>query len=424
MQKPVVSVRNVGKKYNRYPNLNTGLALKDVVRAVFGSPQKNKSADEFWALRNVNFDLHSGRSLGIIGTNGSGKTTLMRLIAGLMLADEGECQVQGNLQAMIALGAGFNKRLTGIENIKAAALMRGIPLSDISGLIDKIIDFSELHESIGSPVETYSSGMAARLGFSICVFMQPEVIIIDEALSVGDAAFRTKCLSRLEELKKQGVSMILVSHAMSHIRQFCDSAIWIEEGQVRMHADVKNVIQGYEKYIAGLLEKRRKRIEENLIQKQDVKAAKVQKETPYGPIITSGSVIDVYAEFYPVGQDVFTTHAKCKVKYSFRLKAEVSDLNVSLAFYREDGLHLTTISTLNGDVLSRYKDGSVSVEILIDDLNFIPGNYVLIMPIHDGRAYLNRELVTTFTVIPPKNMTWGVVDLNYKIERVSYNDEK
>ena len=230
-QRPIISASQIGRSFPRRRQNNVSRNFNDILGNIFCLPPKHdRDEEEFWALRDVSLDIRPGDAVGVIGRNGSGKTTLMKLLSGLLAPTKGHVSINGEIQALINLGAGFNQRLSGRENILNGMRMRGISPKRSPELVEQIIDFAEVGAFIDGPVETYSSGMKSRLGFALCIFLRPDLIVIDEALSVGDLAFQNKCKLHLQAMKQQGVAMLLVSHSMTSIRQFCDRALWIHAG--------------------------------------------------------------------------------------------------------------------------------------------------------------------------------------------------
>ena len=233
MNKSHLIVNNLSKKFSR--NLKRSLVYGgvDLFKKVFYNSNNNLDLrkTEFWALKNISFELKQGETLGIIGHNGAGKTTLLKLISGLLYPTTGNIQINGKLNALISLGIGFNPVLTGRENIFVCGTIMGYPIDLIKSKFDDIVSFSELEDFIDSPIKNYSSGMMARLGFSIAVSIEPQILLVDEILAVGDLNFAIKCYRRINEFRSGGGSIILVSHSPYSIRANCNRVLWIEEGK-------------------------------------------------------------------------------------------------------------------------------------------------------------------------------------------------
>jgi lipopolysaccharide transport system ATP-binding protein len=197
-------------------------------------------------LKNVSFELRRGETLGVIGKNGSGKSTLLGLVAGVLKPTMGSVEVNGRVSPLLELGAGFHPELTGRENAVLNGVLMGLPRKTVKERIEDIIEFSELGDFADQPIRMYSSGMMARLGFSVIAHLEPEILLIDEILAVGDIDFQKKCFHKMEQFKKSGVTMVLVSHSMADIQRICDRAIWIDHKEVRADGPAQSVARQYE----------------------------------------------------------------------------------------------------------------------------------------------------------------------------------
>lgn len=211
---------------------------------------KNKSSvtKRFYALKDISFEIPKGEVVGILGTNGSGKSTLSLILAGISEIDEGTMLVNGE-QSLVAINTGLNKQLTGLENINVKGALLGLSKKRIQEIVDGIIEFAELGDFLYQPVKKYSSGMKSRLGFSISLYLNPDIIIVDEALSVGDKGFAQKCLNKMNELKDEGKTIIFISHSLPQVRKFCQTAMWIEGGMLKEYGDVNEVCDHYGEYV-------------------------------------------------------------------------------------------------------------------------------------------------------------------------------
>lgn len=234
-----VMVRNLTKRYKLYSNNKE--RLKDIFLP-------KSYGEAFFALREVSFEAEKGDVIGFVGVNGSGKSTLSNIIAGIVPQTSGQVEIEGQA-SLIAVAAGLNGELTGRENIELKCLMMGFTKEKIISLEPDIIEFSELGKFIDQPVKAYSSGMKSRLGFAISINTDPDVLIIDEALSVGDKAFADKCLKKMEEFKTRGKTMFFVSHSIGQMKKFCEKGIWLEHGEVKMSGTIEEVIPAYESWL-------------------------------------------------------------------------------------------------------------------------------------------------------------------------------
>lgn len=208
---------------------------------------KRLNYEGFWALRDITLDVTKGETLGIIGPNGAGKSTLLKVIARVLKPTKGSVMVKGRIAPLIELGAGFDMELTGRENIFLNASILGLSRSEIRERFERIVEFSELGDFIHSPLKNYSSGMVARLGFSIATEVQPDILIIDEVLSVGDERFRKKCEKRIEDFKKIGTTILFVSHSLNEVRRLCDRVLWLDHGILKRSGDPESVIKEYQR---------------------------------------------------------------------------------------------------------------------------------------------------------------------------------
>ncbi len=244
----VLSVNDVSKKFCRDLKRSLLYGIQDIASEVLGLRDKNDiiRPKEFWALKDVNFQLRRGEALGLVGKNGSGKSTLLRMIAGLIKPDTGFVEVNGRVAPLIALGAGFNPILTGRENIYANMSILGLSNKEINERFDQVVEFAEIGDAIDAPVQSYSSGMAARLGFASAIHTNPDILLIDEVLAVGDMKFRVKCFHRLAELRKDGTSLILVSHDPNVILTACDTAVYLSFGNVIASGEPHLIMSKYE----------------------------------------------------------------------------------------------------------------------------------------------------------------------------------
>lgn len=240
----VIEFRNVSKRFR----LHEGRTLREFVPALL----KGRGFSEpFYALRGVSFSVARGETLGIIGRNGSGKSTILKLIAGVMAPTSGEVHVRGRISPLIEVGAGFHPDLTGRENIFMNASILGMTNREIRERFHEIVSFAELWEFVDTPVKRYSSGMYVRLGFAVAVHSDPDILLVDEVLSVGDIEFQEKCMAKMREFQRQGVTIVVVSHGLEMVREFCHRAIWLDSGHIMADGDPRHVVSEYERAALG-----------------------------------------------------------------------------------------------------------------------------------------------------------------------------
>ncbi len=234
----MIEVNNVSKKFKIYHDKAT--TLKE--RLLF---LRSKKADVFWALKNIDLKIEKGTTVGLIGHNGSGKSTLLKLITKIIYPTDGTITTHGRVSSLLELGAGFHPDFTGRENIYINASIFGLSRKEIDRRLQSIIDFSELHDFIDSPIRTYSSGMYTRLAFSVAVHVDPDILLIDEILAVGDVNFQKKCINKIKEFKKRGVTMVFVSHNMNDVTEICDKVVWLDKGIIREYGETDIIAEKY-----------------------------------------------------------------------------------------------------------------------------------------------------------------------------------
>jgi lipopolysaccharide transport system ATP-binding protein len=242
-----VRFEHVSKSYPIYSQILTGLKA-----SLLHAPQtlQRFRRHRFMALNDVSFEVEQGESVGLIGSNGSGKSTTLALIAGVLRAQSGRVEVRGRVCPLLELGAGFHPELTGRENILLNGILLGLTRREVLARLDEIVAFSELEPFLEQPVRTYSSGMLARLGFSVAAHLDPEILLIDEVLAVGDMRFQTKCRERLHRFKQAQVTIVLVSHSLGQVQEFCDRVIWLKDGKLAADGEPGSVIRRYEEAMA------------------------------------------------------------------------------------------------------------------------------------------------------------------------------
>ncbi len=464
----VIRVEGLRKKYSRNANAHRGYTMQDLLREILGRTSAPVvRAEEFWAVDDVSFECAAGESIALIGRNGAGKTTVLKMMTGLTKLDGGRIELNGRVQALINLGAGFSPALSGRDNIFNSAAIMGMSRKETAAISDAIVDFAELEEFIDSPVGTYSSGMRARLGFSVAVHLRPDILLLDEILSVGDHAFQNKCFIKMQELKSSGVTIVLVSHNHTSVLQMCNRALWLHRGRAMKLGPAKETVQAYLDFMESI---EQEEVQEANRQREARRAASpapvpapvelpnvervspaameglgtlAQTENGTAPAIPSAppaprGAAQLEAEEYlyhklhsaldyvddvrlamrvdGVETERIPHHAAVDIEYSFRLKRAVEALNVSLVFYRKDGTQLATISTLNGDRLTHVRGGEVRCRVHIRDFHLNPGKYVIVMPIHEGKSYLYRDIVKEFTVKAGSNLAWNLLDFDYDMD--------
>ncbi|MDP3034341.1 MAG: ABC transporter ATP-binding protein [Methanobacteriaceae archaeon] len=244
MDKKAIKVEDVGMEFNLAQE-----KINDIKEYVIKLLKREIVYNEFWALKNISFEVEKGDRLGIVGLNGAGKSTLLKIISGVMKPTEGTVSVKGKVVPLLELGAGFDPNYTGRENILLYGAILGYSKDFIEAKYDEIVEFSEIEKFIDVPLKNYSSGMRARLGFSIATVVEPEILIVDEVLSVGDAKFQKKSEKRIMELFDKNITVLFVSHSIHQVKRLCNKAIWLEKGKLIMQGSVEEVSEKYEQSI-------------------------------------------------------------------------------------------------------------------------------------------------------------------------------
>jgi lipopolysaccharide transport system ATP-binding protein len=235
-----ITVSNLGKRY--WLQGSAPRTFQQALTQVFRSARRG---NPFWALRDVSFTIAPGEAVGLVGHNGAGKSTLLRLICGLGRATTGSVRVDGRVAALLDLGAGFHPNLTGRENLYVSAIVAGLRRAEVNARYRSIVDFAEIEEFIDQPLRTYSSGMQMRLAFAVATHVDPEVLIVDEALAVGDSNFQQKCFERIAGFRKDGKTLLLVSHDPNMLGRFCRRALWMDHGQLRADGPAELILEQY-----------------------------------------------------------------------------------------------------------------------------------------------------------------------------------
>ncbi|HZX09460.1 MAG TPA: ABC transporter ATP-binding protein [Acidobacteriota bacterium] len=400
-----VKIINLSKKFRRYHQKSSNIKYAALN---FFKGGRSFSFEDFYALKNINMSIKEGETVGIIGENGSGKSTLLKLIAGIIFPDEGEIQTQGTIAALIELGAGFHTELSGRENIYVNASLLGFKRKEINARINEIIDFSGLENFIDNPLKTYSSGMYVRLGFSIAINVNPDILLIDEILAVGDENFQKKCYQKIEEFKNKGKTILLVSHDLAVIEKMCDRVYLIDNGRQFYKENPVDVISEYHR---RLFKKRKQALrvnQEELTEeeKKDKTASSLTEFNRWGSreveITGIEFLDDRNRETY-----IYKTGDFLKIKMDYSAEKKIKEPVFGLAIYKEDGTLLCGPNTSTGGCDIDWIKGKGTVEYVVDTLPFLPGTYLFTASIYDRslrHAYDHWERCLTFNVVENKEI--------------------
>jgi ABC-type polysaccharide/polyol phosphate transport system ATPase subunit len=373
-----IKVSNVDKCYQIYETPSDRLkqfvvpCLQRITRKTY-----KQYFREFWALKAISFEVQKGETVGIIGRNGSGKSTLLQIICGILTPTSGHVETHGRIAALLELGSGFNPEFTGRENIYMNAAVLGLSKEEIDNRFDDIAAFADIHQFIDQPVKTYSSGMVARLAFSVSVQVDPDVLIIDEALSVGDMAFQEKSFARMKRIRDAGTSILFVSHSPSAVRNFCDRAIWLDTGRVRSIGERLAVCDEYQSEMENEIRRESHPI---LVTKSDAVPIRETSRGTDHSIIICGIRSD--KGIYRMGEDI-----KIHISLKFNKKPDV--YGVGLIIYDLKGNIVTILNTLRDDIfLTEEKE---NLMLLIRQNHFGPGEYDVTLSICDEHAMFSYD---------------------------------
>ena len=385
----LVKVENVSKKFCRNLKKSLWYGVWDIVGELFGrsGAKSDLRSDEFWAVRDVSFELKRGEVMGLIGSNGAGKSTLLKILNGLIKPDKGKITIRGKTGALIELGAGFNPILTGRENIYINAAVLGIPKAQVNKRLDAIIDFADIDDFIEMPVQSYSSGMKVRLGFSVATQFKPAILLLDEILAVGDVSFQRKCLDYIGNLvSRNDTTVIFVSHNLRNVEQICNRAIWLEQGIMRIDGSVDEVIAEYLYEINRELVLRHKEIKTGREGSGEIRYTDVEVTSLVtgNTEIKAGESINVKASF------------KCYEPRDFaRFRIGLWDVSTQ-----------TMITMANCDIYDLASDGEVICKF--HHLNLCPRTYSVYLSITDLKLNYDRwPNAKVFTVKGARNENTG-----------------
>jgi lipopolysaccharide transport system ATP-binding protein len=393
MPNGTIKINNLGIYFNVYHQ--KGLSKKDAIssygksllKKVFRPNSILSGSDLFWALRHIDLEIQKGEFFGIIGENGSGKSTLLKTIAGILRPDEGVVHVKGKIGALLELGAGFHPDLTGRENIYLNGSILGMKKSEIDAIFDKIVSFSELEQFLDLPVKSYSSGMKVRLGFSVASFIEPQILIIDEALAVGDAMFQMKCFSKINEFIKDGKTILLVSHNTEHVQRFCNRVLLLSKGEPVGIAPPLEMINKYKEITAASKERSDKtsvyltgKEKHPIMGEVDLclkRPGYNNAEYRYGN--QRAQIIDF--ELYNNNGRKKTTFLTGElVRFIFIVKVQdyINTPIIGIALRTKDGFELYTLNTIMKEtVVGPFKKGDLIRAEFTIRLNLISGDYFL-----------------------------------------------
>jgi ABC-type polysaccharide/polyol phosphate transport system ATPase subunit len=427
-----IELDHVTKIYRRYSGrqfatLKSALLQRSILRDLTPS-------ETFPALTDVSFTVPKGSTYGVIGRNGSGKSTALKLVAGITKPTSGSVQVDGRISALIELGAGFHPEISGRENVFINGIMLGLSKSQIQARFDEIVDFAELREFIDAPVKTYSSGMYMRLGFAVAIHVDPDVLLVDEVLAVGDEGFTHKCLDKFAEFRRRNKTILLVTHSLGLVERFCDEAVWIDDGRVMGHGDPKRMVDAYLTAVekgeeqllatttAKAVEAARRGESDTQHPVDGVSPAGVEAEAQTGDAAGDGlephpenmfeategrwgsreiEITDVTLLDH-AGEPSFVFHSgeSMSVRVTVKAHAPSTDFVFGIGLFNAEGVCCYGTNTYLEEMTPVRIEGTVRATFAIDRLDLVEGTYKLDVAVHkrDGFPYDYHRLLYTFRV--------------------------
>jgi ABC-2 type transport system ATP-binding protein/lipopolysaccharide transport system ATP-binding protein len=393
---PAIEVENVSRIYRKYSEQHRFKTFKSAI--LKGDLFKSLKSDEkVAALNNINFKVEKGTTFGVIGENGSGKSTLLKVVAGISKPTSGRISVRGKVSALIELGAGFHPEITGRENIYINGVMLGLSKEEIDRKFNDIVEFAELEDFIDAPVKTYSSGMYMRLGFSIAINVNPDVLLVDEVLAVGDASFVPRCLERIDEFRRKKKTILFVSHDLITVERVCDRVAWLKNGEMKALGDPKRVI---DKYVQDVKSKK----ESDFEQKQKEEEAQEDFEPERRENRWGNRDIEIkkvrLRDSQGKEKHVFSPSDGMVIEMNFSAKNHIKDFVFGIGIFNSQGVCCYATNTVLEGYKSRSVQGSEKVVCIIKTLNLTNGTYYLDVAAHrqDGLPYDYHRNLYSFMV--------------------------
>lgn len=345
MDENIIQISNLTKVYRIYDKPID--RLKESI-----SMSKKSYSKDFFALNDVSFSIKKGENIGIIGTNGSGKSTLLKIITGVLTQTSGEVEVKGKISALLELGAGFNPEYTGIENIYLNGTMMGFTKQEMDKKIESIVNFADIGDFVNQPVKTYSSGMFARLAFAVAINVEPDILIVDEALSVGDMRFQLKCMKKMKDMMSSGTTVLFVSHDINAIKRFCTSAIWLNNGDCLASGDVDSITDKYLDFLKLGELTQEEIIDENNNENNIKSKEDLEKNIPF---VHGENIAEIIAFYFQNAKGEEVDEIELNEPISIEVVYDVYDTNIpepvlGIALYSIDSEYICGLNTLLDDV--------------------------------------------------------------------------
>lgn len=361
-----------GEKYDSLRDLIPAMAK----RLFSGNHRGELQEKEFWALKDVSFQVKRGEALGIIGPNGAGKSTILKLLSGILRPNKGEMRVNGRLSALIEVSAGFHPDLTGRENIYLNGSILGMKKQEIDSKFDEIVAFSELEEFIDTPVKRFSSGMYARLGFSVAAHLDPDILLVDEVLSVGDTPFQKKCLKKIYELVEQQKTIVFISHNLDAVRNLCPQAILIKKGHMVAIGNSADVIDAY--------------------------LSDVSKQEIDGRVCAVSEDKDIFVKHVCLLDDngkvrnEFCQGEKMRIWIEYEARKKISNPMIGVAFFTDNGLYIYATNTDVDKIDIGNAYGIGHVEFTLNSINLLRGTYFITIALRDSKGLITYDFLEKY----------------------------
>lgn len=329
----------------------------------------------FYALNDIDLEIYRGEVVGIIGKNGSGKSTILKIITGVSSPSSGEVSVNGKISALLELGAGFNLEYTGIENIYLNGMMMGFTREEMEAKLDSILSFADIGEFVHQPVKSYSSGMFARLAFSVAINVDPDILIVDEALAVGDLKFQIKCMEKFSEFRDNGKTILFVSHDINSIKRYCNRAIWLNSGKIEAQGDTDIICDRYTDYLkyGEVSSKQKEKGQEEVVLDKDIIG-----------VINDFGVIDYQGR----NLDEIPYNSSFRVKIDFEMNTDDLDIVIGVAIHSIDDIYICGVNTLLDKKQIDYKKGTNTIYLEYDSFNLLGGSYYFDVAIFEKNAHI------------------------------------
>jgi lipopolysaccharide transport system ATP-binding protein len=401
MSDPAIIIENIGKRYNIGHRRAGGEGLRHAIEGAARAPiawlksrnQKKLQQADFWALRNVSLQIQQGEVVGIIGRNGAGKSTLLKILSRITAPTEGRIRINGRIASLLEVGTGFHQELTGRENIFLNGAILGMSRAEIIRKFDEIVEFSEIEEFLDTPVKRYSSGMYVRLAFAVAAHLEPEILIVDEVLAVGDAAFQKKCLGKMGSFAQSGRTVLFVSHNMEAVRNLCQRSVWFKDGRVQGDGEVDEVIEAYFNSVSD---------EHTFSCENPDYGLTIQR------VVLKNCHGEESSQFRP-GDDLV-------VEISYDAKKRIDQPIIALGVLGINGSCFTSNMLLDGHRPERL-EGTGQITCTFKSIPLLPQSYVVKMTV---RAASVRDLIITYQEVAGFNVVGDLTEYGYKGEFLTW----